>query len=99
MRVRIFCAAAMLTLLAGPAFAQLGSVSDKKAEPDKPKTQQQIESERAAEQAYKKSLGNIPDQGPGDPWGGARGLDTPKAAGKPAATKAATTKKKTAGAN
>jgi hypothetical protein len=97
--MRIFCAAAMLTLLAGPAFAQsLPSVGDSKKE-DKPKSQLEIDSERAAERAYKKSLGNIPDQGPGDPWGGARNLDTPKAASKPAATKAATGKKNTAGAN
>ena len=98
--MRIFCAAAVVALLAGgPAFAQAKPTGMDAKEPEKPKTQQQIESERAAEEAYKKSLGNIPDQGPGDPWGSARSLDAPKAASKPAATKPAAAKKTTAGAN
>jgi hypothetical protein len=53
----------------------------KAPEPDK--TQTQMDADRAAESAYKKSLGNIPDQGPADPWGGARNLEAPKAASKP----------------
>jgi len=36
---------------------------------DKEKTPQQIEGEREAERAYKRSLGNITDQGPTDPLG------------------------------
>ena len=81
--MRVSCAAALVALMAGPAFAQhLGSVSDKNTEPEK-KTQTEIDADRAAESAYKKSLGNIPDQGPADPWGGARNLEAPKAASKP----------------
>ncbi len=100
MRTRIFCAAAMIALLAGPAFAQsLPSVNDTAKKTDAAKTQQERDSERAAEQAYKRSLGNIPDQGPTDPWGNARTLEKPKATEKPAATKAAATKKKPDGAN
>ena len=43
--------------------------------------------ERAAEQAYKKSLGNIPDKGPSDPWGNVRSDSPPKAAAKAPAPK------------
>ena len=43
--MRIFCAAAMLALLAGPAFAQAKPTGMDAKEPDKPKSQMQIESE------------------------------------------------------
>jgi hypothetical protein len=78
--VRALGAAALLALLGGPAFAQLGG----KAPPGPPaaagKSQQEIESERAADQAYKNSLKNIPDKPPADPWGNARSTDAPKTA-------------------
>jgi hypothetical protein len=78
--MRVLCAAAMAALLAGPAFAQ-GKGGGK--DPPPAKTQTEIDADRAAETAYKKSLGNIPDQAPADPWGGARSLEAPKAADKP----------------
>jgi hypothetical protein len=83
--MRVFWAAVMIALLAGPAFAQGAKGSAK--EPVAPKTKTEIDAEKAADRAYKNSLGNIPDQAPADPWGGARNLEAPKAAAKPAATK------------
>jgi hypothetical protein len=65
----------MLLLLAGPAYAQRGAPA---APTDPPKSQTQIEQEKAAENAYKRSLRNIPDQPPADPWGGARAVEAPK---------------------
>jgi hypothetical protein len=88
MRMRIFAAATVIALLAGPAYAQSKSVP-RYGEVDKDKTPQQIEGEREAERAYKRSLGNIPDQGPTDPWGNVRSEAAPKAAGKAAPSKRA----------
>jgi hypothetical protein len=82
--MRVLGAAAMIALLAGPAYAQSKTPGPP---PPPPKSQQEIEAERAAERAYKSSLGNIPDQPPADPWGNARSLDAPKAAAKTPAVK------------
>ena len=71
--MRILRAAALLTvLLAGPVFAQ---VKPPAAPTDPPKGPGELEREKSAEQAYKKSLRNIPDKPPADPWGGARAID------------------------
>jgi hypothetical protein len=86
MRMRVFAAAAIIAFLAGPAYAQTQHIP-KYGEVDKDKTPQQIESEREAERAYKRSLGNIPDQGPTDPWGNVRSEGAPKAAAKAAPSK------------
>ena len=85
--MRIFCAAAMIALLAGPAYAQTrvpqyGDVST-------PKSPSEIAAEKATEKAYDNSLGNIPDHAPVDPWGNARSTDAPKSATNKSATKAA----------
>lgn len=88
--MRVFLAATIIALLAGPACAQSKSVP-KYGETDKDKTPQEIAAERAAEQAYKKSLGNIPDQGPTDPWGNVRSENAPKAAAPAKHTKAGKT--------
>jgi len=61
-------------LMAGPAYAQRGAPA---APQDPPKSPAQIEQEKAAANAYKRSLGNIPDQPPADPWGGARAVEAP----------------------
>ena len=61
--MRVFAAAAVIALLAGPAYAQTEHVP-KYGEPDKEKTPQQIQSEKDAQRAYERSLGNIPDKGP-----------------------------------
>jgi hypothetical protein len=74
--MRVFAAAAVIALLAGPAYAQ-GAVP-RYGETDKDKTPQQIEADKEAQRAYKRSLGNIPDQGPTDPWGNVRSESAPK---------------------
>ena len=80
LRMRVLRAAAMIALLvAGPAYAQKGAPA---APVEPPKSPSQIESEKASEKAYKNSLGNIPDQPPADPWGGARAVEAPKSASK-----------------
>ncbi len=77
--MRILRAAAMIALLlAGPAYAQKAPAAPQ----DPPKSPTEIESEKTAERAYKHSLGNIPDQPPADPWGGARAVETPKSVSK-----------------
>jgi hypothetical protein len=85
--MRVFLAAAMIVLLAGPAYAQTKSVP-RYGETDKDKTRTEKEAEQEADRAYKRSLGNIPDQAPTDPWGGVRSGDAaPKAATKTAPAK------------
>jgi hypothetical protein len=84
--MRIFSAAAMIALLAGPVYAQEQQAPmPRYGDLGKPKTPQEIQQERETDQAYKKSLGNIPDKGPVDPWGNARSTDAPKTVDKTAA--------------
>jgi hypothetical protein len=79
--MRIFGAAAIISLiLAAPAYGQALAAPAKPTDP--PKSPSQIENEKSADSAYKRSLGNIPDQPPADPWGIARSTDAPKAATK-----------------
>src|ERR1700712_4467845 len=79
--MKAFRAAALIGLLASPAFAQ-GSAAPVPTygEADKDKTPGQIETAKSAERAYRNSLGNVPDKGPVDPWGNARSVSEPKAA-------------------
>ena len=96
--MRVLVAASMLVLLAGSALAQDEHVP-KYGEADKEKSPEQIRADKAAESAYKKSLSNIPDKGPTDPWGVVRSIDTPKTAAKPdTAAKPAKPKTKTGAA-
>jgi hypothetical protein len=86
--MKIVFAAAVIAMLAVPAYAQgLAKGAGPQPSSQAPKSQQEIEADRAAERAYKKSLGNIPDQPPADPWGSARSIDAPKAAAKTPAAK------------
>ena len=76
--MKIFHAAAVVALLAGPAHAQTQPVP-KYGEPEKDKTPQEKEAERATERAYQRSLHNIPEKGGAtDPWGNVRSDSTPK---------------------
>jgi len=82
--MRVFLAAVFVMLLGGAAFAQ--NAVPRYGEEDKAKSPQQIEADKAAQKAYERSLNNIPDQGPTDPWGQVRTNDAPKAsAAKPKA--------------
>ena len=89
----------VIALLAGPACVQAAYAQDnhiqRYGEPDKEKSQTEIQADKAAERAYNRSLGNIPDAAPTDPWGVARGAGAPKAAAKDAAKPAAKTAAKT----
>jgi hypothetical protein len=103
--MRVLGAAAVIALLAGPAFAQSQSVP-RYGDINKSKSPQEIEQEHEADKAYEKSLGNIPDKGPTDPWGNVRSDSPPKAPTKTTAAKAVATKpapakpaKTSAGAN
>jgi hypothetical protein len=80
-RMKVFRAAALIGLLAGPAFAQAPEAHVPgygEADPDK--TPSQIQQAKDAEKAYKNSLGNVPDQGPVDPWGNTRNVGEPRPA-------------------
>jgi hypothetical protein len=85
----LFGAVVMVALLAGPALAQKPMPRYGEGTPDK--TPGEIESERQAERAYKRSLGNVPDGGPVDPWGNVRSNGAPKAVAKPSPVKRAKT--------
>jgi len=87
MRMRVFLAAAVIALLAGPAYAQGQPSVPKYGDADKAKTPQEIETDKEAERAYHRSLGNIPDKGPSDPWGGVRSDSAPKPVAKAAPAK------------
>ena len=82
--MRIVLAAAIIASLATPALAQ-------QAPGPTPEQLAKERADRAANEAYKKSLRNIPDQGPTDPWGAARSTE----AAKPDASKTAKSKGKT----
>jgi Tfp pilus assembly protein PilE len=85
--MRMIGIVAVLALLAGPAWAQ--AAFPKYGEPDKAKSQADIAGEKEAERAYKRSLGNIPEQKTTDPWGAVRSDNAaPKAAAKPPAAAA-----------
>jgi hypothetical protein len=81
MRVRAFIAAGIIAVLAGPALAQQAPMQ-RYGEKDKDKTWNQMEQEKEAERAYKRSLSTVPEKGPVDPWGNARSVEAPKAAAK-----------------
>ena len=82
--MRVLHAAAVFALLAGPAYGQSQTVP-RYGEPDKTKSAQEIADEKEAEKAYKRSLGNIPEKAPTDPWGTVRSDGASKTADKSAA--------------
>jgi hypothetical protein len=89
--MRAVLALIMIASLAAPAFAQDTHVP-RYGEEDKEKTNAEKAADKAAAEAYKRSLSNIPDQGKTDPWGAARSTESPK----PAPAKAAKAKAKPA---
>ena len=95
MRVRAFIAAAIIAALTGPALAQQAPIQ-RYGEKDKEKSFNEKEQEKEAERAYKRSLGNVPEKGPVDPWGNARSVEAPKGDAKAAAKSAAKSDAKTA---
>jgi hypothetical protein len=88
--MKVFRTAVIIALLAAPAYGQDTHIP-RYGEEDKPKSATELQADKAAERAYKNSLGNIPDAGPTDPWGNARSTGAPKAAAKDAAKPVAKT--------
>jgi hypothetical protein len=89
--MRVVLAAAMIALLAGPAYAQGQPPVPRYGETATAKSPQEIAAEKEAEKAYQRSLGNIPDKGPSDPWGNVRSDSAPKPVAKAAPAKHAKT--------
>jgi hypothetical protein len=85
--MKILGAVAVIALLAGPAYAQTQNVP-KYGDVDKEKSPTEKEADKEAERAYRRSLGNIPEQKSADPWGAVRSDNAPpKAAAKTAPAK------------
>jgi hypothetical protein len=85
--MKILGAVAVIVLLAGPAYAQTQNVP-KYGDVDKEKSPTEKEADKEAERAYRRSLGNIPEQKSADPWGVVRSDNAPpKAAAKTAPAK------------
>jgi hypothetical protein len=80
--MRVFRLAAVVILLASPAFAQMPQMN--LLQDNKPaKTQEEKDAEAARDKAYQDSLKKIPDaKAPADPWGNVRSTDAPKTADK-----------------
>ena len=96
MLARILGATIMVASLTTSAWAQARPPAY--GETDKAKTPAEIAAEKEAERAYRRSLGNIPEQQKSDPWGTMRGDSAPpkaaaKAAAKPKAKSAEGTAK------
>jgi len=92
--MRVVVAAAVIVAfvagpLAGPAFSQDKPIP-RYGEVDKDKTPEEKRQAKDAEEAYKRSLGNIPAQKAVDPWGNVRSDTTPKAEAKTPAKKTKT---------
>ena len=87
--MRVVTAAVIVAFLCGPAFAQAPAPIPQAGEADKAKTPVEKAGRRDAEKAYKRSLGNIPEQKANDPWGNVRGDNKPadKSDNKPPAPK------------
>jgi hypothetical protein len=91
--IAVSAAVAALTLVtAVPASSQtLGTGIPLNQDDSKVKTPEQIEKQKATEEAYKATLKKMPDAKPADPWGNMRTVDTPK----PTQAKPKTAPKKT----
>ena len=77
--MRVFVAAAITALLAGPAYAQTPNVN---LIPElQSKSPEQLEQEAAQQKAYRESLRKIPDaKASSDPWGAVRSAEPAKPA-------------------
>jgi len=90
MRMRVFFAAAVIASIVGSGCAYAQNVP-KYGDEDKPKSPSEIAADKEAKKAYERSLGNIPDKGPTDPWGNVRSDSSPKPVAKAAPVKRAKT--------
>ena len=75
--MRVLRAVAVISLLAGPAYAQTPHVNLLTDTPTK--TQEEKDADAVKEKAYRESLRKIPDaKTSSDPWGAVRSTDTSK---------------------
>ncbi|MBR1092202.1 hypothetical protein JQ621_32550 [Bradyrhizobium manausense] len=94
--MKLFRMAAVLTVLAGPAFAQESPHINLMADGPS-KTEDEKAADAAREKAYKETLKKIPDaKAANDPWGGMR-ADPPKPPAPKAAAATGAPKKPKAG--
>lgn len=76
--MKMLSAAALVVLLATPAYAQTPNIN---LMPEyQTKTPEEKEQEAIRDKAYRESLRKIPDAKASDPWGNVRSNDAPKAA-------------------
>ena len=86
--MKLFRMAAVLAVLAGPAYAQMPNLNLLQEGPGKTPEEKAAEAER--DKAYKETLKKIPDsKASNDPWGNMRS-DPPKQAAAPKASAATT---------
>ncbi|MGY8636777.1 hypothetical protein RAD15_30340 [Bradyrhizobium sp. 14AA] len=91
--MKLFRLAAVLAVLAGPAYAQMPNLNLLQEGPGKTPEEKAADAER--ERAYKETLKKIPDsKASNDPWGGMRS-DPPKQPAAPKASAATSAPKKT----
>ncbi len=91
--MKLFRMAAVLAVLAGPAYAQMPNINLLQDGPSKTPEEKAADAER--DKAYKETLKKIPDtKASNDPWGGMRS-DPPKQAAPKASAATGAPKKKT----
>ena len=90
--MKLFRMAAVLAVLAGPAYAQMPNINLMQDAPSKSPEEKAADAER--EKVYKETLKKIPDaKSSNDPWGGMRS-DPPKQSAAPKASAATSAPKK-----
>ena len=78
--MKVFRIAAVMVLLAAPAYAQMATPNINLMPELQAKSPEEKEQEAQQQKAYKESLKKIPDaKASSDPWGNVRSVDTPKA--------------------
>jgi hypothetical protein len=79
--MRIALATFAVALLIGPAVAQIGGGMNLLDGNDRKKSQEEIDKEKAIDEAYKSAMKKVPDQkkATGDPWADVRGMSESKA--------------------
>ena len=93
--MKLFRLAAVLAVVAGPAYAQMPQLNLLQDTPSKTPEERAAEAER--DKAYKETLKKIPDtKASNDPWGGMRS-DPPKQTAAPKASAATSAPKKSKG--
>lgn len=92
--MKLLRVAAVMSLMIGPAYAQMQTPSINLLGDGPSKTPDEIEADQAREKAYKDTLKKIPDaKVSNDPWGGVRNSDASKnSADKSPAAKTPTSK-------